>query len=214
LRYAGEAGIILGMQLIAAAPSSPDIYGWVVLPVLIFLARICDVSLGTIRLVFVARGYKYLAPLVGFFEVLIWIIAISQILGHLSTPMCYFGYAAGYATGNHVGILIAEKLSLGVVLIRVITQKEADSLVARLTAEDYGVTRLAGQGANGPVEVIFTIVPRRAIQAVVDLVKEFNPHAFYSIEDVDFVERGVFPLKRSWPTLEVLQPLRGLRKGK
>jgi uncharacterized protein YebE (UPF0316 family) len=145
---------------------------------------------------------------------LIWIIAISQILGHLSTPMCYFGYAAGYATGNYVGILIAEKLSLGVVLIRVITPKETDSLVERLIKENYGVTRLDGQGANGPVEVIFTIVPRRAVQAVVECVKEFNHHAFYSIEDVDFVERGVFPLKRSWTTLEALQPLRSLRKAK
>ncbi len=165
-------------------------------------------------MIFVSRGYKYLAPLVGFFEVLIWIIAISQILGHLSTPMCYFGYAAGYAMGNHVGILIAEKLSLGIVLIRIITQKRADVLVARLRKEDYGVTRLNGQGANGPVEVIFTIVPRRAMESVVDLVKEFHPHAFYTIEDVDFVERGVFPLKRRWTTLEALQPLRALRKAK
>jgi uncharacterized protein YebE (UPF0316 family) len=92
------------MQLIAAAPSALGIYAWVVLPVLIFLARMCDVSLGTVRLIFVSRGYEYLAPLVGFFEVLIWIIAITQILGNLATPMCYFGYAAGYATGNHVGI--------------------------------------------------------------------------------------------------------------
>ncbi len=202
------------MQSIAAALGAPGLYAWVVLPILIFLARICDVSLGTVRLIFVSRGYKYLAPLVGFFEVLIWIIAISQILGHLSSPMCYLGYAAGYATGNHVGILIAEKLSLGVVLIRVITPKEADSLVERLNEENYGVTRLAGQGANGPVEVIFTIVPRRAVETVVELVKDFQPHAFYSIEDVDFVEKGVFPLKRSWPTLEMLQPLRAFRKAK
>lgn len=202
------------MQLIAAAPSAPCLYAWVVLPILIFLARICDVSLGTVRLIFVTRGYKYLAPLVGFFEVLIWIIAISQILGHLSTPMCYLGYAAGYAAGNHVGIILAEKLSLGIVLIRVITQKGADSLVERLNEADYGVTRLAGQGVNGPVEVILTIVPRRAVDSVVDLVKEFHPHAFYSIEDVDFVERGVFPLKRGWSTLEALQSFRALRKTK
>jgi uncharacterized protein YebE (UPF0316 family) len=156
------------MQSIAAALGGPGVYVWVVLPVLIFLARICDVSLGTVRLVFVARGYKYLAPLVGFFEV----------------------------------------------LIRVITQKETNSLVERLNDENYGVPRLAGQGANGPVEVIFTIVPRRAVQSVVELVKKFNPHAFYSIEDVDFVEKGVFPMKRSWPSLEALQPLRMLRKGK
>lgn len=190
------------------------IFAWIVLPVLIFLARICDVSLGTIRLVFVARGFKYLAPVIGFFEVLIWILAIGQIMQNLTNWVCYVAYAGGFATGNYIGILIAEKLSLGVVLIRVITQKEADSLLARLRVRGYGVTSVDGRGSSGPVQVVFTIVPRREVVPVVELVKKYNPNAFYSIEEVDFVERGVFPLRRSWRELELMRLLRPSRKGK
>ena len=191
-----------------------SIYAWVVLPLLIFLARIADVSLGTVRLVFVSRGFKYLAPVVGFFEVLIWILAIGQIMQNLTNPLCYLGYAGGFATGNFIGILIAEKLSLGVVLVRVVTQKEAGELIDRLRERQYGVTAMDGHGASGPVKVIFTIVRRREVAAVVELVKKFNPRAFYSIEEVDSVERGVFPIQRPWHQLYLLRLLRPFRKGK
>jgi uncharacterized protein YebE (UPF0316 family) len=199
---------------VAAVLAESSIFAWVVLPILIFLARICDVSLGTVRLIFVSRGFKYLSPIVGFFEVLIWILAMGQIMQNLTNPICYLAYAAGFATGNHIGILIAEKLSLGVVLIRVITQKEADLLVKRLRERGYGVTSLDGQGSTGPVKVIFTIVPRREAATVVKLVKHYNPLAFYSIEEIDFVERGVFPLRRGWGQLELMRLLRPSRKSK
>jgi len=143
-------------------PEAP-IYAWVVLPVLIFLARITDVTLGTVRLIFVSRGLKYLAPVAGFFEVLIWILVIGQIMQNLANPACYLAYAGGFATGNFIGLLIVEKLSLGVVLVRVITAKQADSLIELLRGKRYGVTSVDGEGANGPVEIIFTIVPRREV---------------------------------------------------
>lgn len=202
------------MEMIAVIfPDSP-IYAWVVLPLLIFLARIADVSLGTVRLVFVARGFKHLAPVAGFFEVLIWILAIGQIMQNLTNPLCYLGYAGGFAMGNFVGIHIAERLSLGVVLVRVVTQKEAGDLIARLREQQYGVTTMDGQGASGPVKIIFTIVRRREAAAVVQLVKKFNPQAFYSIEEVDSVEQGVFPAQRQWHQLYLLRLLRPFRKGK
>ena len=191
-----------------------QVYPWIILPLLIFLARICDVTLGTIRLIFVARGFKYLAPLIGFFEILIWILAIGQIMQNLSNPICYLAYAGGFASGNYIGIVIAEKMSLGIVLVRVVTQKEAHRLVERLRAHDYGVTTVDGQGAGGAVQVIFTIVPRREVETVVTLVKEFNPRAFYSIEEVGFVEEGVFPERRNWGSRRLLRFLRPFRKGK
>jgi uncharacterized protein YebE (UPF0316 family) len=200
--------------MVSAVLAESYIFTWVVLPILIFLARICDVSLGTVRLVFVSRGFKHLAPIIGFFEVLIWILAIGQIMQNLTNPICYLAYAGGFATGNYIGILIAEKLSLGVALIRVITQKEADPLVTRLRETGYGVTSIDGQGGSGPVQIIFTIVPRREVVTVVELVKQCNPHAFYSIEEVDFVEKGFFPLRKGWCRLELLRLLRPSRKGK
>jgi uncharacterized protein YebE (UPF0316 family) len=193
------------------SPHSP-FFTWVILPLLIFLSRIADVPLGTVRLIFVSRGMKYVAPVVGFFEVLIWILVIGQIMQHLSNPLCYIAYAAGFATGNFIGILVAEKLSLGMVLVRVITPKEVGGLVECLKQKRYGVTCVEGQGVQGPVEMVFTIVPRRDVSAVVELVKGFNPHAFYSIEEVDFVERGVFPIRKAWHQFSFLGMVRPFRR--
>jgi len=189
-------------------------YTWFVIPFLIFVARIFDVSLGTVRVIFVSRGLKYLAPVVGFFEILIWLLAIGQIMKNLSNPACYIAYAGGFAMGNFVGIHIAEKLSLGVVMIRVVTKRDAAPLVDFLKAENYGVTSVDGHGTSGQVKVVFTIVPRREVRGVVELIKKFNPHAFYSIGEVGLVESGVFPLRRSWRDFSLLGLFRPFRKGK
>jgi len=190
------------------------LYAWFILPVLIFIARVADVSMGTVRVIFVARGLKYIAPIVGFFEILIWLMAIGQIMMNLSNPACYIAYAGGFAMGNFVGICIAEKLSLGVVHIRVVTKRDASELVKRLTAADYGVTSVAGHGTAGEVKVVFTIVPRREVESVVELIKQFNPKAFYSIEEVGFVEKGIFPAKRAGNFFGMSRVFRPFRKGK
>ncbi len=191
-----------------------EFYTWFLLPFLIFMARVIDVSMGTVRVIFVSRGLKYLAPIVGFFEVLIWLLAIGQIMKNLSNPACYIAYAGGFAMGNYVGICIAGKLSLGVVLIRVVTKKDALPLIEHLKSENYGVTSVDGYGTMGKIKVIFTIVPRREVKKVVQFVKRFNPNAFYTIEEVSFVEKGIFPIRRSWRGLHLLRLFRPFRKGK
>jgi uncharacterized protein YebE (UPF0316 family) len=189
-------------------------YRWLLLPLFIFTARVMDVSLGTVRVIFISRGYKYLAPLVGFFEILIWLLAIGEVMKNLSSPICYISYASGFAMGNFVGICIAEKLSLGFVLIRVITSRDdATGLIAALKAENYGITSIDGQGAEGSVKLVFTIVPKRQVPNVANMIKKLNPNAFYSIEDVEFVEMGVLPLKRPILPLPWLN-FRFSRKGK
>jgi len=193
---------------------SPAFYAWFVLPFLIFIARVIDVSMGTVRVIFVSRGLKYLAPLVGFFEILIWLLAIGQIMKNLSNPACYIAYAGGFAMGNFVGIRIAEKLSLGVVLIRVVTKKDASELVEYLRSAEYGVTSVDGHGTAGQVKVVFTIVPRREVCSVVNLIKKFNPNAFYSIEEVGFVEKGIFPDRKTWRGFNLTKLFRPFRKGK
>jgi len=189
-------------------------YMWFILPSLIFIARIIDVSMGTVRVIFISRGLKYLAPVVGFFEILIWLLAIGQIMKNLSNPACYIAYAGGFAMGNYVGIYIAEKLSLGIVLIRVVTKRDAQTLVEYLKAENYGVTSVDGHGTVGQVKVVFTIVPRREVRRAVDLIKKFNPQAFYSIEEVGFVEKGIFPFRKGWRDFNLLRLVRPFRKGK
>jgi len=187
-----------------------ELFAWVLLPLLIFIARVADVSLGTVRVIFIARGLKYLAPIVGFFEIIIWLLAIGQIMQNLSNPICYIAYAGGFAMGNYVGIWIAEKLSLGVVLIRVITSRDASELIEYLKTAEYGVTSVDAQGSAGKVQVVFTIVRRREVAGVVNLIKQFNPKAFYTIEEVGFVEEGIFPARKTW----LGNIFRSWRKGK
>ena len=190
--------------------SNSAFFAWFLLPLLIFIARVTDVTLGTVRVIFVARGLKYLAPIVGFFEIIIWLLAIGQIMKNLSNPICYIAYAGGFAMGNYVGIWIAEKLSLGVVLIRVITSKDASELIEYLKTAEYGVTIVEAKGTAGNVQVVFTIVPRREVPSVANLIKQFNPKAFYTIEEVGFVERGIFPVRKTW----LNNLFRPFRKGK
>jgi uncharacterized protein YebE (UPF0316 family) len=191
-----------------------ELFVWIIIPLLIFIARVCDVTLGTVRVIFVSKGLKYIAPVVGFFEVLIWLLAIGQIMNNLTNPACYIAYAGGFATGNFVGIIIAEKLSLGIILLRVITQKDAGELIASLSSEKYGVTSVEGLGAQGRVNIIFTVVPRKEIIRVIGIVKKFNPAAFYTIEDISFVEEGIFPIKKSWHNEAFEFLFRPFRKGK
>jgi uncharacterized protein YebE (UPF0316 family) len=190
--------------------SNSEFFTWILLPLLIFTARVIDVSLGTVRVIFIARGLKYFAPIVGFLEIIIWLMAIGQIMQNLTNPACYIAYAGGFAMGNYIGIWIAEKLSLGVVLIRVITSKDASELIEYLKTAEYGLTSVDAQGSAGKVQVVFTIVRRREVASVVNLIKQFNPKAFYTIEEVGFVEEGIFPIRKTW----LSNLFRPFRKGK
>lgn len=170
-----------------------EIFTWVILPALIFMARICDVTIGTIRIIFVSRGNKAAASVLGFFEVLIWLIAIGQIMKNLNNIFCYLAYAGGFAMGNFIGITLEEKLAMGVLVVRIITRKDATLLFEELKEEGFGITMLDARGATGPVNIIYTVIKRSALPRVVEMIKTFNPKAFYSIEDVRTVNSGVFP---------------------
>jgi len=177
-----------------AAIYHSEIFKFVILPALIFMARICDVTLDTLRIIYVSRGMKFAAPMIGFFEVLIWLMAISQIFHNLSNPVCYVAYAGGFAMGNFIEIILEEKMAIGTVVIRIITQKEAMQLIEILKTNRYGVTHVDAQGVTGPVKIIFTIVKRKDIDRVLKIVRTCNPLAFFTIEDVRSVRKGVFPL--------------------
>jgi uncharacterized protein YebE (UPF0316 family) len=174
-------------------------YTWLILPILIFFARIMDVSLDTVRIIFINRHLKHYATIIGFFEVLIWLMAIRQIFQHLGNPVCYLTYAAGFATGNFVGIIIENKLSIGKVIIRIITRIEADDLITFLRSAGYGLTIIDAEGVTGPVKVIMSIVERSNIEHMVEMIKVHNPQAFYSVEDVRFVSEAVTPHRLPGP---------------
>jgi uncharacterized protein YebE (UPF0316 family) len=163
-------------------------FNYIVLPLMIFSARVVDVSLGTMRIVFVSRDQRALAAILGFFEVLIWLVVISQIIRNISSPIHYVAYASGYAMGNYVGLSIERRLSMGVRAVRIVTSRDAADLVKALRDNGFGVTSINGEGMNGPVKLIFTIVKRNHVAEVIKLIKDLNPEAFYTIEDVKFVK--------------------------
>ena len=171
----------------------PEVYAWVVLPILIFLARVTDVSLGTLRIIFIARGRRKLAPLLGFFEVLIWIVVVSQIMQNLHSPLSFVAYAAGFATGNYVGMRIEDKLAIGTLIVRVIVQQEASQLMTRLHDAGYGVTRIDAHGSTGEVTLVYTVVKRKDLYDVMTIIQDTYPKAFTSVEEVRSTREGIFP---------------------
>lgn len=191
-----------------------NIFSYGLMPLLIFLARICDVSIGTMRIIFVSKGKKYIAPILGFFEVLIWITAISKIMQNLDNYINYIAYAAGFATGNYVGMIIEEKLAMGIQMIRVFAHQNGPDLVQNLNSRGFGATSVEAHGAKEKVHLIYTIVNRNELETVLEIIDNFNPKAFYTIEDVKSVNEGIFPPKRSNPGFPFINVLRQWRKGK
>lgn len=180
----------------------PVVYAWVVLPILVFLARVTDVSLGTLRIIFIARGRRKLAPLLGFFEVLIWIVVVSQVMQNLHSPLAFIAYAAGFATGNYVGMWIEDKLAIGTLVVRVIVPHDAAPLMAQLSTAGYGVTSVDAHGSTGQVTVIYTIVKRKDLRNVMTIIQDTHPKAFTSVEEVRSTHEGIFPARtRRFPDL-------------
>jgi uncharacterized protein YebE (UPF0316 family) len=191
-----------------------NIFSYVILPLLIFFMRITDVSIGTIRIIFVSRGNRIVAPILGFFEVFVWIIAISNILLHLDNWICYVAYAGGFATGNYVGMLIEEKLAIGVSLIRVIAKKEVTGLSEALQLKGYGTTTIDAHGKDNDVNMIYTIVKRKNLEDIIYLIKKYNPSAFYTIEDIRYVSHDNFPINPLERGYKRFYLFNGWRKGK
>ncbi|NOU45847.1 MAG: DUF2179 domain-containing protein [Bacteroidales bacterium] len=169
-----------------------DFYFWVVLPLLIAMARIMDVTINTIRMIFVARGYKKIAPILGFFEVVIWLVAIGQIMKNLDNFMSYIGYGLGFAAGNYIGIILVEKMTLGTVIIRIIAKTSTNELIQRLREANYGVTIADAEGKDGPVKILFSTMKRKDLQDALRIINQSNPHAFYTVEEVQQVNEGYF----------------------
>ena len=200
--------------MIADPAASADFYAWVVLPLLIFFFRICDVSLGTIRVIFIAKGLKYIAPVIGFFEVIIWLLAIGQVMNNVTNIASYIAYGGGFAAGTLLGMAVEERLSLGTVFVRVISNEEVSGLVFWLRERSYGVTVADGEGSKGKVKIILSVINRHDLDEVINGIHRYHPRAFYSIEDVKSVADGIFPHERSSLLFNHRDPFGFFRKGK
>lgn len=171
-----------------------SLFAWLILPILIFCARVIDVSIGTLRIVYIARGQKLLVPLLGFFEVMIWLFAMTQIFKHLNNFACYIGWAGGFAMGNYVGMYIENRLAIGLLVLRIITRSEPYNLVTHLRDTGYGVTLIDGEGMNGPVKILFVLIKRKDLSEVIAMIKQHAPKAFYTVEDVQAAQEAMLPV--------------------
>lgn len=165
-------------------------FTWVLLPLLIFVSRIMDVTIGTMRLIFVSKGNKQIAPILGFFEVIIWLLAISQIMQHLNNVMCYIAYGGGFAAGNYIGIYLEEKMKIGTVMLRIFPKKDISLLTERLRSQGFGVTAVDTIGKDGNNQMLFSVMERKSIPEVIGIINSYNPNAFYTIEDIRSVTEG------------------------
>lgn len=168
----------------------PNTMEWVVIPLLIFIARVIDVALSTIRIILIIHDRKKFATVLSFFEILIWLIAITQILQNLTNVMCYIAFAGGFSTGTYVGMLLEKKLSMGIVLIRTITtQKDASSLVKYFKENNFRFTSVNAEGSYGKVNVVYTVINQKEMKKVIEIIRKFNPNAFYTIENIKYVNK-------------------------
>ncbi len=185
-------------------------YTWIILPLLVFLARVIDVTIGTVRSIFIIKGFKYVVAAIGFIEILIWLLAMQQIMKNLDNAACFIAYAAGVSTGNFIGIWITEKISLGLVEVKLITRKNAAGLMEEFKQAGYGITRVAAEGGYGPATIVFSVIPRRSLEKVLTRILAFDPQAFYTIEDIRTARQRFYNPERKGPIdLKIFAPLEG-----
>ena len=189
-----------------------NIFTWVILPILIFLSRILDVTIGTLRIMFLARGHRFYAPFLGFFEVLIWLLAIGQIIQNLDNVFCYIAYAGGFSAGNYIGIRIEERLAMGKQVLRLITSRDTTELIDLLRRKGFGVTIVDATGSHGPVRILFMVVMRSDIQVVLNIVNKLMPKAFYTIEDTRQVQAGIFRKRKRFFYSPLMWPVRRMKE--
>jgi uncharacterized protein YebE (UPF0316 family) len=166
-------------------------------PVVVFLLRATDVSMATIRMLMIMRGHRYLAPLIGFIEILLWVTAIGIVVQHLQSLPHVVGYAAGFATGNFLGLLIEERLALGTATIRTVVRQGGARLAEELREAGFGVTETLGRGRDGTVEVLYSVLPRRRVDRCLAVIDERAPESFVVVDEPRTVRRGwLFPARK------------------
>lgn len=156
----------------------------------IFALRIVDVAMGTVRVILITRGFRKWATVIGFIEITIWIVAISQTLAELDNIWNVFGYSGGFAMGTLVGMWIENRLALGNADIHIISLEKGVEIAEAIRKAGYGATQLQAIGQSGPVAQIDIVIPRKEINAVIRLVNGVDPTSFITIADAQTVIRG------------------------
>jgi uncharacterized protein YebE (UPF0316 family) len=166
-------------------------------PILIFGLRIIDVSLATLRMLLTMRNARKVVPVIGFFESLIWVVAVGTAIQNLHSFWHILGYSGGFASGTLVGLWLEGKLAVGLATVRIVTRKAGHGVAEGLRVRGFGVTSFEGTGREGRVQLIYTLVKRRQIDSVLTEVERIDPEAFISVEEPRTIRRGwMFPRRR------------------
>jgi len=172
-------------------------YAFVILPLLIFIARICEVSINTVRIIYMLGARRNTATILGFFEAFVWLIAIRQIFQHLDNWASYVAYPGGFAAGIFVGMMIEERIAYGKVIVRIITRKEVNVLVEYLNNRKFRFTKVNAEGPDGQENLIFTVLLREQLDELLSELKQSIPTAFYTIENVRAAGENGIPIESS-----------------
>lgn len=156
----------------------------------VFGLRVVDVSLATLRTVYILQGRRIRASVIGFFEVLIWIFVISQVVAAISSWILMVAYAGGFATGTYVGLWLESRFAIGYSQLRIISRDHGEEIATALWAENFGATVVRGHGRYGAIDLIFSILPRRFITRCVALASEIDDDCFVSVSDSRYLFRG------------------------
>lgn len=175
-------------------------------PLFIFALRVADVSLATLRIMLAVRGQRVLVPILGFVEITIWVFAAGNVIRHLESPLHILGYALGFTAGTVVGMWLEGKLAFGVHTVQIISRRPGPDLADLLRSLGCGATEFAGQGRDGPVTLVYTVVPRKSVARMIAEVEKADPDAFIAVEDSREIRRGWMP---GLPRLRGLAPVPG-----
>ncbi|MBU2510170.1 DUF2179 domain-containing protein [bacterium] len=168
----------------------------IVAGILIFFARVLDVSLGTMRTIVTVQGRMTMAFILGIFETVIWITVVSAVISQITeSPVLVVFYALGYACGNVVGILAERKIALGPVILRLIVEDEKKETMVTVFRDLFlDITTFTGTGTKGPVTEIYSVCRRRDLSSIVPKLREVDPNAFYVIEQARDVSKHLKPV--------------------
>jgi uncharacterized protein YebE (UPF0316 family) len=170
---------------------------------LIFVARLGDVSLGTLRMIFTMNGMRWRPAALGFVEVVIWVVAVGNVVTNLDQPLVLVGYAGGFAMGTLLGAAIEERIAIGYRVVTIVNPETELRLAERIREAGFAVTQVAGEGRGGPVEVVIAVVRRRSMPTLAARVQEVAPRAFMTVERAEraiagFLAPGARTAQRPW----------------
>ncbi len=154
------------------------------LALLIFFARILDMTLGTLRTILVVRGKVLLSSALGFLEVAIWILVITRVMADLDNPWNMLAWAVGFAVGNAVGILVERRIAMGKMVLRIISRRPSETVAAAIRGAGFGVTSFDGRGLGGPVKLLYVVLDRSKLRGVKQIAMDIDPEAVIITEDV------------------------------